>query len=162
MGDQVRERLNYDERSLTAYAYQLLGQEWSLGGRYRVSHAEFDLLHPDLPSSAFSVPPFGSPSVSALIQQLRVFAQFQHPGGFFSSVEALWYRQQNFDYTPDQPGDQFWQFNLYAGYRWPNRRVEVRVGLLNITDRDYRLNSLNLTDTLPRERTLALTLKLNF
>ena len=77
-------------------------------------------------------------------------------------MEALWYRQQNFDYTPDLPGDQFWQFNVYAGYRWPNRRAEVRVGLLNITDRDYRLNSLNLTETLPRERTLALSLKLNF
>ncbi|MBL9169079.1 MAG: TonB-dependent receptor [Verrucomicrobiales bacterium] len=159
---RVREHLNYEERSLTAYAYQLLGQEWSLGGRYRLSHAELDLAHPDLPSTAFPVPPFGSPATSALLHQLRLFLQFQHPGGFFSSVEALWHRQQNFDYTPDLPGDQFWQLNVYAGYRWPNRRAEVRLGLLNVTGQDYRLNSLNLTDTLPRERTLALTLKLNF
>ena len=161
-GMRLRQNLNYEERSLTAYAYQLLGQEWSVGGRYRISHADFDLSHPGLPSSAISVTDLGSPSVSALLQQVRMFLQFQHPGGFFSSVEALWYHQQNFHSIPDLPGDQFWQFNLYAGYRWPNRRAEVRVGLLNLTDRDYRLNSLNLSDALPRERTVALTLKLNF
>jgi hypothetical protein len=38
----------------------------------------------------------------------------------------------------------------------------MRVGLLNITDQDYRLNPLNLYRELPRERTLAASLKFNF
>jgi hypothetical protein len=34
--------------------------------------------------------------------------------------------------------------------------------LLNLTDRDYHLNPLNLYSELPRERTLAASFKFNF
>lgn len=158
----ARQKLDYEERSVSAYVYRLLGDEWSMGARYRLSHADFDQPFIDLPSSAFPSPPFESQSVSALLHQARAFVQFQHPGGFFASGEALWTSQHNHGYVPDIPGDDFWQFNLYAGYRLPNRRAELRLGLLNIADQDYRLNPLNLSEVLPRARTLAVSLKLNF
>ena len=50
----------------------------------------------------------------------------------------------------------------YAGYRFPRRMAEVKVGLLNITGQDYRLNPLNLYYDLPRQRTLAVSLKFYF
>lgn len=157
-----RERLRYEERSLAASLQQLLGNEWSLGARYRVSYATLDTERPDFPSATFPATRFDPASTSALLHQARLFVHFQHPSGFFSTVEALWHNQDNFHYSTDLKGNEFWQFNLYAGFRWPNRRAEVRLGLLNVTDQDYRLNPLNLTADLPRERTLALTLKLNF
>jgi outer membrane receptor protein involved in Fe transport len=49
-----------------------------------------------------------------------------------------------------------------AGYRFARRRVEVRLALLNITDQDYRLNPLNLTTELPRDRTLAASVRFSF
>jgi outer membrane receptor for ferric coprogen and ferric-rhodotorulic acid len=70
--------------------------------------------------------------------------------------------QSNRGYTPDRPGDDFWQFNVHLGYRWLQRRLETRISLLNLTDRNYRLNPLNLTAELPRERTLAMSLRFNF
>lgn len=158
----ARQKLDYEERSLSAHLFQLLGQEWSLGVRYRLSQAALDQPFLDLPASAFPSPPFGSSSVTALQHQARMFVQFQHPGGFFALAEGLWQQQHNRGYLPDLPGDDFWQFNLHAGYRLPNRRAELRVGLLNLADQDYRLNPLNLTEVLPRTRTLAVSLKLNF
>jgi hypothetical protein len=70
--------------------------------------------------------------------------------------------QSNMGYTPDRPGDDFWQFNVEAGYRFFRRHVEVRLALLNLTGQDYRHKPLNLTTELPRERTLAASLRFNF
>ena len=64
--------------------------------------------------------------------------------------------------TPAEPGDDFWQFNAFAGYRFLHRKAEVTLGLLNITDQNYNLNPLNLYNELPRSRTLALRLQLSF
>jgi len=49
-----------------------------------------------------------------------------------------------------------------AGYRFLNRRVEISLALLNITDTDYHLNPLTLYSELPRERTLAVRLRFAF
>ena len=64
--------------------------------------------------------------------------------------------------TPQRTGADFWQFNAFAGYRFLHRKAEVTLGLLNITDQNYNLNPLNLYNELPRSRTLALRLQLNF
>ncbi len=40
--------------------------------------------------------------------------------------------------------------------------VDFQLGLLNIANRDYQLNPLNLYSELPRSRTLVVSLKLNF
>ena len=63
---------------------------------------------------------------------------------------------------PDRPGDDFWQFNVFAGWRFLNRRIEARIGVLNLADRDYKLNPLNLTPELPRARTFTAWLRFNF
>ena len=56
----------------------------------------------------------------------------------------------------------FWQHNLLAGYRFPRRYAEITLGLINLFDTDYRLSPLNLHPDLPRGRTLAAGLRLNF
>ena len=96
------------------------------------------------------------------MNQLHLSAIYNHPSGFFGGASAIWSVQSNQGYTPDRPGDNFWQFNLEAGWRFLRRRVEARIALLNLTDQDYRLNPLNLTAELPRERELVLSLRFNF
>ena len=56
-------------------------------------------------------------------------------------VDAVWSQQSNRDYAVDQPGDDFWQFHIVAGYRFWQRRAEARMGLLNLTDQDYTLKA---------------------
>jgi outer membrane receptor protein involved in Fe transport len=100
--------------------------------------------------------------LEGVLQQLSLLAIFNHPLGFFAEGESVWYGQSNSGYLSTEPGDNFWQFNAFAGYRFPKRRAELMIGLLNITDQNYRLNPLNIYDELPRERTFLLRVRFNF
>ena len=91
-----------------------------------------------------------------------MFGLLNHSSGFFARAEGVWYSQHNEGYQPSLAGDDFWQINLFAGWRFFQRRVQAQVGLLNVTDRDYRLNPLNLYPDLPRRRTLMAGLQFNF
>ena len=162
----ARERLDYEERTLTFTVNQLVGDEWSLGTRYRLSHASLD--------DDYTSIPVGTPSTAgvstfrphqetdALLQELSLFAIFNHASGFFGRGEVIWRAQDNDGYTPHLAGDDFWQLNLFAGWRFWRRHAEVQVGVLNVTDQDYRLNPLNLYSDAPRERTFAARLQFNF
>ncbi|MCZ7637488.1 MAG: hypothetical protein M5U12_16515 [Verrucomicrobia bacterium] len=73
-----------------------------------------------------------------------------------------WRQQDNGGYDPNLPGEDVTQLSFYAGYRFARRRCEARVGVVNITDEDYRLNPLSFYAELPRERMLYAALKLEF
>ncbi len=157
------EQLDYRERSVGVIVNQLVGESFSLGASYRLSEAELHDDFVELPSTATTAGGFNpNRDLTGTLQEVNLFARVHLPCGFFSEFNSIWLVQSNRGYTPDLPGDDFWQLNLFAGYRFPNRVAEIRVGLLNITDQDYRLNPLNLYHELPRERTLAASLKFNF
>ena len=98
----------------------------------------------------------------ALLHQVSLTANFHHRSGLFAQWETAWYHQNSSGYLPTLATEDFWQHNAMVGYRFPRRQAELRVGLLNLTDADYRLNPLNLHADLPRGRTLAVSLRLNF
>ena len=114
------------------------------------------------PSLLIDNPLTPSQRTKGLLQQLSLTANYNHPRGFFAQGDVHWYGQRNSGYNPAEPGDNFWQLNLFAGYRFLHRKGEIAFGLLNITDQNYRLNPLNLYSELPRSRTLALRLQLSF
>ncbi len=159
----LREHLDYSEQSLTLTANQLLGDEWSLGAVYRLSRAVLHDDFPQIPSGVPVVPPLQARSrTEGVLNNLDLFAIYNSPCGFFAEGEALWYAQHNSGYSGHEPGDDFWQFNVFAGYRFPRRRAEITLGLLNLTDQNYQLNPLNIYNELPRERTLAARFTVHF
>jgi len=156
----TRQTLDFRERSVSAYAYQLVGDYWSVGAQYRLSEAKLNTRLPQLA---------GIPGASDLSQDNRavlnhgqLFLLFNHPSGFFAEWSSDWYHQDNHGYAPGLAGDDFWQHNVYAGYVFSHRRAELRVGILNLTDQDYRLNPLNFQSELPRGRTFTTSLRINF
>jgi Tfp pilus assembly protein PilF len=160
------EELDFREASLIVTVNQLVGENVALGTQYRLNNARLDDQFPQIPGS---VPHFFPPyqlrprqELESLLHQVQFFAVINHDSGFFGRVESVLFAQSNQGYEPALPGDTFWQFNVHAGYRFPNRRAEVRLGLLNLADRDYRLNPLNLSAELPRERTFVASLRLSF
>jgi Tfp pilus assembly protein PilF len=158
----IRQRLDYQERSIIFTGNQLLADEWSIGARYRLSQVEYTTDFFEIPGSA-SLSGFAPrENLDSVLHEIDLLAAFNHSSGFFSRFDAIWRAQSNAGYAPDRPGDEFWQFNVFAGYRFPRRHAELRVGLLNLTDRNYRLNPLTLYNELPRERTLALRLQFSF
>ncbi|HKX60981.1 MAG TPA: TonB-dependent receptor, partial [Verrucomicrobiae bacterium] len=158
---QTPESLDYRERSVLLAVHQLVSPEWTMGASYRLGYAELERRYPEIPASiATDFDP--RQDLTGLLHEVRMAVVYNNAAGFFGSFDAVWFHQENSGYTPERPGDDFWQFNLYAGYRFARRRAEIRLGLLNLSDRDYRLNPLNLVNELPRDRTLTVSLKLNF
>ena len=156
---QVSDKLDYEEKSLTLVLNQLLDRFWSLGAAYRLSEANLEHEADALPAI---LRPLHERDLRATLQQASIFLIFNHSSGFFAQADSLWSWQDNRGYSPDIPGDEFWQHNAYLGYRFLNRRVEARVGLLNITDENYRLNPLTIYSELPRSRTLYASLRFSF
>jgi outer membrane receptor protein involved in Fe transport len=161
---QVRERLEFEEKSLALTVNQLVGDEWAFGSRYRVSLADLDdtfpAISPGVPVNGSTFNP--RTRVDALLHHAMVYAIYNHRSGFFAQGQALWVSQVNDGYASTQPGDEFFQFNAFAGYRMWQRRAEITVGVVNLSDEDYRLNPLNLYTELPRERTFVARLSFKF
>jgi outer membrane receptor protein involved in Fe transport len=161
----LREHLDYSEQSVSLTANQLVGNEWAFGAVYRLSRA---VLHDNFPELPSNLPVPGDMPVKTrqrtegVLNNLNLFAIYNHPCGFFAEGQALWYGQNNIGYSGTIPGDDFWQFNAYAGYRFPRRRAEITLGLLNLTGQNYKLNPLNIYNELPRERTVAVRFNIHF
>jgi len=159
----TRERLDFLERALTFTLNQLAAEDWAFGARYRLSFAQLDDLFSDIPASATPYVGFRRhQELEAMLHRVNLFAAYNHSSGYFLQFDSIWSAQENHGYQPALPGDEFWQFNVQAGYRFPRRRAEIRVGILNLNDQDYQLNPLNLTAALPRERTFFASLRFSF
>jgi len=160
---QALEDLHYKERSWAVTLDQLVGTEWAFGAHYRVTRStlnnEFVTISQPVPAPTSFLEPSRT---EATLHQVNLFANYNHPSGFFGRAQALWFSQSNKGYSPDQPGDDFWQFNFFAGYRFWRRQAELTIGLLNLTDQNYRLNPLNLATPLPRNRTFELSFRFSF
>jgi Tfp pilus assembly protein PilF len=155
---QTRQHLNYKEDySIILSLNQLICDQWSVGARYQISRAQLESRFVDQPSGLASAI---NQDLGATLGQLSLYANYYHPCGFFSQFQYLWMNQDNQD--AGLADSDFWQLNLYAGYRFPRRAAEVKVGLLNLTDQDYKLNPLNLYYDLPRQRTVSLSFKFYF
>jgi outer membrane receptor protein involved in Fe transport len=156
---QEQRRLSFQERWMDVSVHQLLGNYFSVGANYRLSqdhlNSTFTQLNPILGAQANS-------AIQGTLGVLSLDGIFQLPCGIFASMQGQWWQQNLSQDLSSVPGDHFWQLNAEIGYRSPRRRVQISVGFLNITDQDYRLHPINLYPDLPRSRTLALKLQLNF
>lgn len=157
------QRLRYEEQNLLFTFNQLLGDEWSLGAKYQVTFSDLESIFPEIPASvsSLSVIPHESRQ-KATLHQAQLFTIYNHPCGFFARLEGYWAQQSNVGYSPDLPGDEIFQFNAYAGYRFRRNYGDITVGFLNLTDQDYKLNPLNYYNELPRERTFVVRVRLSF
>ena len=85
----------------------------------------------------------------------------------FAHAEARWYAQDLDGSVSGQsidglPGDDFWQFDVSAGYRFHRNLCEISAGVLNLADQNYQLSPLNYTNEIPRERTFVVRCRLSF
>jgi Tfp pilus assembly protein PilF len=153
------QQLCYEEQNLLFTFNQLLGDRWSLGANYQVSFANLETIFSEIPSS---LSPLADSRQKATLHQAQIFAIYNHPSGFFGRLEGYWAQQSNVGYSPDIPGDEIFQINAYIGYRFRLNHGDIMLGLLDINDQDYKLNPLNYYNELPRQRTLAVRVRLNF
>ena len=153
------QKLRYEEQDLLFTVNQLVGDEWSFGARYQLSYSNLETILPEIP---IAVSEGADHRQKATLHQGQLFALYNHRSGFFARIEGYWARQSNVGYAPDIPGDEIFQLNAYAGYRFRRNYGDITLGFLNMMDQDYKLNPLNYYNELPRERTLVARVRLNF
>ncbi len=157
----TREILEFEERSVGAYAHQLLGRFWAVGARYQVARAELTTQYPDIPRHALGLNQLEADQ-QATLHAVQLFAVINHDTGWFARWESDWFRQHSTGYN-NGPGDEdIWLHGISGGYRFPGHRAEVRVGVANLFNTDNRLNPLNLQAEWSRQRTAFVTVRLNF
>ncbi|MSU35449.1 MAG: hypothetical protein EXS36_10110 [Pedosphaera sp.] len=82
LGSSTRQVLIFRERTLSAYAVQLLGDGFSAAMRYRLSDANLDTTLSQIPESAIDLDSHEQHQHSTL-QHVALSLSYQHPCGFF-------------------------------------------------------------------------------
>lgn len=153
------EQLDYVERTASISLNQLMGDDFVFGVDYKINLAQLNQTLPEIPVTTL---PSASQDLSARLQQVNTYLQYNHPSGFYARGEVNWYGQHNTGWTPAEPNVSFAQENIYVGYRLARRRVELQGGILNLSGGDYNLNPLTIYQELPRKRVFEASLKLIF
>ena len=83
----TRQSLDYFEKSLLVAANQLLGEHWSLGARYKLTHSDLHGRYPGLPSGTTGAS--GLEHVSGSLHQLTLEATCYLRCGFFAQFERM-------------------------------------------------------------------------
>ena len=157
-----QQKLDYHERTAAVRVDQLLGEQWVLGAKYSISQARLNASYPQIPPGYDKAPFRQHQTLESVLQTVKLNANWNHPSGVFTILESAWYHQSNAGFALAEPGDDFWQLNAYAGYRFCHRKMEFSVGVLNLTDQNYRLEPLNLYNEMARSRTFLARLLISF
>jgi len=154
----VSQDLDYREETAWISLHHLLQEDWVLGARYRIQHAAINGRWHALPADDER-----NVSEEAVLHSISLSVRYQHRRGFFAIAEGEGLFQRDYeDHIPKIGGvredreDSAWQFHLHGGYRFPQRRVEIRVGVLNLFDESPRLDPLNMHADRPQERTFVI------
>ncbi|MFM2295116.1 MAG: hypothetical protein RLZZ350_1529, partial [Verrucomicrobiota bacterium] len=157
----TRQSVNYRERTIAVTLNQLVARDWALAARYAISDSELRRRFVDIPTGV-ALLPGANQHTEAVLQQLTLAAIYNHPRGFFARGESVWTHQANLGDTAALPDADFWQFNLFAGWRFYHRAAELQLGVLNLGDQDYSLNPVSLYNAAPRGREFVARFKFNF
>jgi hypothetical protein len=149
----------FQEKDAFASVNQLIGKDLSVGARYTLTAV-------DLSTTVATPPGTTTPGVfngheDSTLDEVSLFANYYLPCGFFSQFQANWWKQDNIA-SMAEPGDSFWQFNLYAGYRFPRRHMEVMLGVLNLGNTDYHIDPVTYFLEQAHNRTFMASFKFNF
>ncbi len=157
--DGTSQRLEYLEESVSITANQLIGEEFSVGALYRVTRSELESR-----LTALDEFPGTDTTDRGTLQEISLYGNWYSPSGFFAHVEANAFHQSLDDdpASTQRSGDEFIQFNAWAGYRFNRNLCEVTAGVLNIGDTDYQLSAINPHAEITRERTFFVLCRLSF
>jgi hypothetical protein len=152
-------QLHFTENSFALTLNSIVQRDWFLQAQYKFTASDLRTTLGALPSPAgYNL----SSSQSGSLNEARLGATWQPPSGIFLRGELAWFYQTLGGTGPQPQGDHFPALNLFAGYRFPNRRAELTVGLLNATGDNYNLSPINYYLDLPRQRLFYTRFRFNF
>jgi hypothetical protein len=153
----------FQEKDAFVSISQLIGKDVSVGARYTLTAV-------DVTANDFSTvtgTTYMQNHENSTLNEFSLFGNYYLPCGFFSQFQANWWIQHN-AYNNfaaggvSEPGNDFWQCNLFAGYRFPRRHIEMAIGLVNMFNQGYNIDPVTYYLEQARTRTLVASLKFNF
>jgi outer membrane receptor protein involved in Fe transport len=152
----------FQEKDVFASVSQLIGKDVSVGARYALTAADVSVN--DYSATSLNIV---QGHENSTLNEFTLFGNYYLPCGFFSQAQGNWWIQHNADNNftatgAPEPGNDFWQFNLYAGYRFPRRHIEVAIGLVNMFNQGYNIDPVTYFLEQARTRTLVASLKFSF
>lgn len=155
--DQLYQQLEWDERSITAYAGWLAGRQWSLLGRYRLASIAYDEAWEGLSDSPFlSIPGMTERSrTHVTVQQVGFGVRYHAESGWYAGAESSWWREWGHGPRSADEVDHL-RLDLLTGYRFARRRAEVEVGMENLLGDDPRPSPLTVDGATLRERAFVI------
>jgi len=157
-----KQGIDFKEKYLALNINQLVGHDFSFGSSYNLTAADIDYNNNILGQPPGTTGTEYKINNQSTLHELSFYGNLYLPCGFFSRAEVNWYAQSNKGFVVNEPGDEFYQVNLYAGYRFPKRHVEIQAGVLNLNNTDYQLDPLTYYIDPARTRTFYTSLKFNF
>ena len=148
--------LDYEEKSILISYNQLIDPFFYLGLNYQLSFASLEMGWREVPSELWE--PMKQDTV---FQQINPFIGMQLPNGLFCEIGGMGYIQSN-DSNYDTTDVNQWLANAACGYRFWNRRGELRLSVLNINDREVFIDHINYHKMPPNERMFSGRLLLSF
>lgn len=157
----IRQSLDFQEREVSGYINQLLGRDWAIGLDYGIVNSQLEGRFPDIPVTVDGIDAIEA-DLKSTLHHASLQLNFNHPSGVFALWQSQWYYQENRGSADGAQAEHLWQHNAFVGYRWPNRRAELRFGVLNLAGEKPRLSLLTGQRELPSTRTFIVSLRLNF
>jgi hypothetical protein len=151
------EELDFRETLVNTSVNALVGRDFTFAARYNLAWTRLDRGIPELASFG---PPFEMASYEVRTHLFNLSGIWRHPSGFFAELGNTWIWQHNTG--ADAAGDEaVSHLDAVVGFRFPRRQAALSLGVLNLTDEDYRLNPLGFQAFLPRERTYVISASFN-
>jgi len=145
------------EQVFATYVYKLLGEEWSIGAEYAYTLADFAEAYSEIPREFPA-----SHQESARRHHLHPFVSLNRKSGVFARMDGHYVSGNTDLHSGIEAEDSLGQWDVRIGYRFPRQQGDLSLGLLNITDADYRLGPLIAAGDYPRSRSLNLRIRLRF
>jgi hypothetical protein len=136
-----------------------------LGTQYSFVRSELKRGYPELEGI---LPPVTPEHIHADLQRVNLFLLYNHPSGFFSQAGWNWYYQSGSravvspGVVDHVPNESLQQLNFFGGYRFPRRRGDITIGVMNLLGEDYHLNPVTPYAELPREQVFYARLRFRF
>jgi outer membrane receptor protein involved in Fe transport len=156
----ISENVKFHENAVEMSIHQLLFGGWSFGAEYRASYARLERRYPDYIGNAVGLDE--ETDWRGWLHTVTLNALYRHHSGIFARSDAMFFAQNREQDSVSLDGDSFWQINFLGGYRFSRQGAEISIGVLNLLDRDYRLDPINHYADLPRSRTVYTRLSIDF
>jgi outer membrane receptor protein involved in Fe transport len=150
--------LEFTENRLSAYFNHIVGSYVTLGMNYTLADSRLHSRFPVLPTNLTNLDSIEYVDNSLLFQG-EFSLLYNHPSGWFGRWASRIDHQWNDAPFPDE---SIWRHDILLGYRFPRRRLEVMVGVQNLTDQSPQINPLNFPRQMAPQRTIYVQAVVSF